>query len=90
MSRWGPTRHDVLRLVPGQAMLQSLAGTAVGIGGAVLVSGLMAKMLDGVHPTDPVTSAGVTTLPGLAAPIATVVPARRAARIEPVTALLSE
>ena len=47
-------------------------------------------MLFGVAPTDPLTFAAVTIVLGLAALLATGVPARKAARIEPMTALRSE
>ncbi|HWF45515.1 MAG TPA: FtsX-like permease family protein, partial [Bryobacteraceae bacterium] len=81
---------DVLRMVVRQAMTQAAVGTAAGIAGAVLLSKLMAKMLYGVQPTDPLTFAGVTIILGLAALLATGVPARKAARIEPMRALRSE
>jgi len=48
----------------------------VGCSGALLLSGLMSKMLYGVRPTDPVTFAGVLVVLGCAALIATLVPAR--------------
>jgi len=86
----GASRGDVLRMVFRQAILQALVGTAAGIGGAVLLSKLMAKMLFGVQPTDPLTFAAVAIILGLAALIASGVPARKAARIEPMTALRSE
>jgi putative ABC transport system permease protein len=77
-------------MVVRQAMTQAAVGTAAGIAGAVLLSKLMAKMLYGVQPTDPLTFAGVTIILGLAALLATGVPARKAARIEPMRALRSE
>jgi putative ABC transport system permease protein len=86
----GASRGDVLRMVFRQAIMQALIGTAVGIAGAVLLSKLMAKMLFGVQPTDPATFAAVTIILGLAALIASGVPARKASRIEPMTALRSE
>lgn len=86
----GASRGDVLRMVARQAMAQALIGTVAGVAGAVLLSKLMAKMLYGVQPTDPLTFAAVTIVLGLAALLATTVPARRAARIEPMRALRSE
>jgi predicted permease len=86
----GASRTDVLRMVVSQAMVQALIGTTVGVAGSVLLSKLMVKMLYGVQPTDPVTFASVTILLGLAALVATGVPARKAAQIEPMTALRSE
>jgi predicted permease len=86
----GASRGDVLRMVVRQAMAQAFVGTVVGVAGAVLLSKLMAKMLYSVRPTDPLTFAGVTIVLGLAALLATTVPARRAAEIEPMRALRSE
>jgi putative ABC transport system permease protein len=86
----GASRGDVLRMVIRQAMVQAAIGTVAGIAGAVLLSKVMTKMLYGVQPTDPITFGGVTVILGLAAFIATGVPARKAAQIEPMTALRSE
>ncbi len=86
----GASRTDVLRMIARQAMAPALAGAVVGLAGALLVSRLMAKMLYGVRPTDPVTFAGVAIVLGLAALLATCVPARRATRIEPMVALRNE
>jgi ABC-type antimicrobial peptide transport system permease subunit len=71
-------------------MAQVLAGTAVGITGAVFLSKLMTKMLYGVQPSDPLTFGGVTIVLGLAALLATCVPARKASQIEPMVALRNE
>jgi putative ABC transport system permease protein len=86
----GASRTDVLRMVVRRAMIQTIAGTAAGVAGAVFLSKLMSKMLYGVEPTDPSTFAGVAIVLGLAALLATGVPARRATRIEPVVALRNE
>jgi putative ABC transport system permease protein len=86
----GAGRTDVLRMIARQAMVQALAGAAVGLAGALLVSRLMAKMLYGVRPTDPITFGGVAIILALAALLASCVPARRATRIEPMIALRNE
>ncbi len=86
----GASRADVLRMVLRQAMLQALAGTAAGIAGAVLLSKLMTKMLYGIQPTDPLTFGGVTLVLAFAALLATSMPARKAAQIEPIVALRTE
>jgi len=86
----GASRRDVLGMLVRTAMLQALAGTAGGVAGALLLSKLMAKMVFGVRPTDPVTFAGGIVLLSVAAMVATFVPARRAARIEPMKALRSD
>ena len=56
----------------------------------MLLSKLMGQMLYGVKPTDPLTFAAVTVVLGLAALLATGVPARKAMRVEPMAALRSE
>jgi ABC-type antimicrobial peptide transport system permease subunit len=86
----GASRTDVLRMVVRQAMVQAVAGTAVGIAGAVLLAKLMTNMLYGVQPTDPMTFGGVTMVLTLAALLATLIPARKATQIEPMAALRSE
>jgi predicted permease len=86
----GAGRAEVLRMVVRQGMLQALAGSAVGIPAAVLASRLMRGMLYGVRLTDPVTFGGVAIVLGLAALVATGVPARKATRIEPMAALRTE
>jgi predicted permease len=86
----GATRAEVLRMVVQQGMIQALAGTAAGLAGALLLSKLMAKMLYGIRPTDPITFAGVAILLGAAAFLATCVPARKATQIDPTVALREE
>jgi putative ABC transport system permease protein len=86
----GASRADVLRMVVLQGAAQALAGTVVGVVGAMLLSKLMAQLLFGVKPTDPLTFAVVTVVLGLAALLAAGVPARKAMRVEPMSALRSE
>jgi len=86
----GASRADVLRMVVLQGMGQALAGTATGVAGALLLSRLMARMLYGVQPTDPITFGGVAIVLSLVALLAACVPARKAIRIEPMVALRHE
>jgi putative ABC transport system permease protein len=86
----GASQADVLRMVVRQGMTLALAGAAAGVAGALLLSRLMAGMLYGVRPADPLTYGGVATLLGLVALVATYVPARRATRVDPMTALRYE
>jgi len=86
----GASRSDVLKLVVGQGIRQAIAGTAAGCAGALLLSRLMSKMLYGVRPTDPFTFGGVLVALGCAALIATLVPARKAACVEPAIALRND
>jgi putative ABC transport system permease protein len=86
----GGSRADVLRMVLRQGMMLALTGSAAGIGAALLLSRLMASMLYGVRPTDPVTFAGVAIALCVVALLATYIPARRATRIDPMVALRHE
>jgi len=86
----GATRGDVLRMVLRQGMMQALAGSAVGVTGALLLTRLMSGMLYRVRPDDPLTFSVVPLVLGAAALAAVCVPARRAARIEPTVALRQE
>jgi predicted permease len=86
----GASRPDVLRMVLQQGMLQAVCGTAVGVAGALSLSKLMTKLLYGVQATDAATLVAVGLLLGFAALLATLVPARRATRIDPTVALREE
>jgi predicted permease len=86
----GATRQDVLLLVIRQGVWLAVAGSIAGIAGALLLSRLMAGLLYGVEPTDPLTFAGVAVGLGVVAMLACYVPARRAMHIDPVAALRYE
>ncbi|HUE02957.1 MAG TPA: ABC transporter permease [Bryobacteraceae bacterium] len=86
----GANRAAVLLMVFQQAIAQTLAGAVAGMAGALALGRLMAKMLYGVQPADPLTFGCVALVLALAALPATYVPARRASRIDPVVALRSE
>ena len=83
----GARSSDVLRLVVGRGMRLVLAGVAVGIAGAYGLTRLMKALLFGVSPADPATFAGIALLFLLVAFAASYIPARRAMRIDPMTAL---
>ena len=86
----GATRRDVLLLILRQGMSLALVGSMAGIVGALLLSRLMRKLLYGVQPTDPATFLAVATGLALVAIVACYIPARRAMRINPMTALRYE
>jgi putative ABC transport system permease protein len=81
---------DVVVLVLRQGGALVLVGLGLGLVGAVAMTRLIASMLYGVSPRDPATLALVTTLLGGAALLAMLVPARRAARIDPMQAMRGE
>ena len=83
----GATRSDVLRLVLGQGMRIALAGICVGIVAALGLTRLLAKVIYGVGSMDPITFGGVTLLLVAVALLACYIPARRAMRVDPTTAL---
>jgi putative ABC transport system permease protein len=86
----GADRRDVLRLVVGQGMSVALAGAGAGLAGALLLTRLMRGLLYGVGPSDPVTYAAVALLLLAIALAASYLPARRASRIDPISALRRE
>jgi putative ABC transport system permease protein len=86
----GASRRDVLLLIVRQGMRLALIGSVTGIVGALLLSRLMSKLLYGVQPTDPVTFVAVAIGLAVVAILACYIPARRAMRINPMTALRYE
>jgi putative ABC transport system permease protein len=86
----GAERGSVVRLVLRQGLRPALVGVAVGVAGALALTRLLRSQLYGVAATDPVTFAVVIgLLLGIAA-LATLLPARRATRVDPMVALRSE
>jgi putative ABC transport system permease protein len=83
----GACRGDVLRLVIGQGAVLAGVGIAVGLAGAFAVTRWLGSLLFSVSATDPATYAGVTLLLAGVALLASLVPAARATRIDPLLAL---
>jgi predicted permease len=86
----GAQRRDVLRLVLGDALLVTGIGVAVGLAAAVAGTRLLSTLLFGLTPRDPVTLAGSVAGLLIAAMVAACVPAWRASRVDPMTALRHE
>lgn len=86
----GATAPDVLKLVIAQGMKLALAGLSIGVVGAVVLTRLMSSMLFGVSATDPPTFIVLAVFIAGVAFLANYVPARRATRVDPLTALRHE
>ena len=86
----GAQRGDILWLVVGQGLVLTLAGVGLGMIGALALTGVMKGLLFGVSATDPGTFVGVALLFVAVALLASYLPARRAARIDPMAALRVE
>jgi len=83
----GAKRATILRMVLSQGLALALAGATVGLVGALVVSHLMAGLLYGVSPSDPLTFIGLTVVLMVVALAACYFPARRAMRVDPIVAL---
>jgi predicted permease len=86
----GAQRRNILHIVLRHGLGLAIAGAAVGLICALIVSHLMASLLYGVRPTDPLTFAGVALLFIGVAWVACYVPARRAMKVDPMVALRYE
>jgi putative ABC transport system permease protein len=86
----GATGRQVMRLIVGQALAFGLVGVAAGLVAAALLTRLMRDLLFEISPTDPFSFVVVGALLVVATITASAIPARRATRIDPVSALRSE
>ncbi|HEV8581987.1 MAG TPA: ABC transporter permease [Thermoanaerobaculia bacterium] len=86
----GATDRNILRMVLGQGLITAAVGTALGLAGSFLLTHSLRSLLFEVSPNDPATVVDVALLLLLAAMLASYVPARRAARVDPGVALRSE
>ena len=86
----GAARRDVVALVLRQGFAMVAVGVALGFIGALLLTRLLRTLLFDVSPTDPLVFSGIVLLLALTSWIATYVPARRAAGLDPLVTLRSE
>jgi putative ABC transport system permease protein len=86
----GAQRGDVLRLVMRRGMLLVGIGLAIGTAGALALGRIVAGLLYGVTPADLPTMVTVAVFLAAVAMVATYLPARRAARVDPIAALKTE
>jgi predicted permease len=86
----GAQHADVLKLIINQGMRLAVVGVFVGLLASVAVTRLLSSLLYGISATDTVTFIGVALLLIVVALIASYIPARRATRVDPMTALRYE
>lgn len=86
----GAQIRDVLRLIILDGMKPAGIGLGIGVAGAVIVGRVMANLVFGVKTTDPATFAAVSVLLAGVALVATIVPAYRATRVDPMQTLREE
>jgi putative ABC transport system permease protein len=86
----GASRREVQRMVLREGLQVTALGVAIGLGAALALSRVMAGYVYGITSTDPVTLVGASLLLTLVALLASYLPARRATRVNPMTALRYE
>jgi len=86
----GAGHGDVFRQIVGEGMRPVLIGIAFGIAAALFLARLIASLLYGVRPSDPLTLVAVALLVAAVAAAASFMPARRATRVDPMIALRYE
>ena len=86
----GATARDVFKLIVGRGMKLTVFGIVIGVAGAIGLTRLMHSLLFNTSATDPFTFIVIAILLSVAAFLACYIPARRAARVDPLTALRYE
>jgi len=86
----GATHNDVVRMVVADGMKPILLGVVIGLAAAFALSRVVSSLIFGVRATDPLTFAAVALLLLAVGILATVFPAYRAARVEPIRILREE
>ena len=86
----GASGSGILRLVLLEGLTLALVGIALGIASALLLGRLVVTLLYDVQPTDPMTLVAITAIAAVTALIASLIPALRALRLQPTTALRAD
>ena len=83
----GARSRNVFAAVLARGLRVTLAGVVLGMGAALALARLLSNMIYGVSTTDAMTFTGVAAVLALVAVAASYIPARRALRVDPITAL---
>jgi putative ABC transport system permease protein len=86
----GATEGNILRLVAKTGLKMTVLGVAIGMGGAAWITRSISSLLYGIKPLDPIAFAAAPAILAVVALAASVIPAMRAARVDPVVALRQE
>lgn len=86
----GAQKADVLRMVIRRGAILILTGAGIGLGGSLALTRFLSSLLYGVRPNDPLTFIVVSLVLSVVALAASYIPARRATKVDPVTALRYE
>ena len=86
----GARRTDVLRQVIGEGIRLTGIGIVLGLGLSFLLTRMLASLLFGINPVDPVTFGGIALMLVIVSIVAAYGPARRASSLDPMTALRYE
>jgi putative ABC transport system permease protein len=86
----GAQRHQLLLMVLSQSVWTLAVGLTIGVAGALTVTRLMGSLLFGIGPADPLTLSLMAAILLVVALIASYLPARRAAEVDPMVALRDE
>ena len=86
----GAQPHQLLLMVLGHSVRTLAVGLALGVAGALTATRVMGSLLFGIHATDPLTFSSMTVVLAVVALVASYIPARRAAKVDPMVALRNE
>ena len=86
----GATLSDIFRMIVVEGMKPTMIGVTLGAAGALALGRVMASFIYGIQPTDPLTFVAVAATLALVALLASVIPAFRAAKVDPMVALRYE